>query len=42
VSTKLVQDLLSFNFVGDLADDIKLGFHPFIISDGNAEHRQIN
>jgi hypothetical protein len=42
VSAKLVQDILSFNFVGDLADDTKLGFHPFIISDGNAEHRQIN
>jgi hypothetical protein len=42
VSAKLVQDLLSFNFVGDSADDTKLGFHPFIISDGNAEHRQIN
>jgi len=42
VSAKLVQDLLNFNFVGDSADDIKLGFHPFIITDGNAEHRQIN
>jgi hypothetical protein len=39
---KLVQDLLSFSFVGDSAADIKSGFHPFIITDGNAEHRQIN
>lgn len=41
VSTKLVQDLLSFTFIGDSAADIKTGFHPFMIMDGNTEHRQI-
>jgi hypothetical protein len=42
VSAKLVQDLLHFNFVGDSSDDIKTGFHPFIINDGNAEQRLAN
>jgi hypothetical protein len=42
VTAKLVQDLLNFNFMGDTADDIKMGFHPFIISDGNAEQRYAN
>jgi hypothetical protein len=37
VMAKLVQDLLSFNFVGDSADDISSGLHPFVITDGNAE-----
>jgi PAS domain-containing protein len=42
VTSKMTQDLLAFNFVGDSADDIKMGFHPFIVTDGNAEHRQAN
>ena len=41
-SPKIVQDLLSFTFVGDSADDIKTGLHPFIITDGSTEHRQTN
>jgi len=42
ITAKLVQDLLNFNFVGDSADDIKMGLHPFIITDGNAEQRHAN
>jgi hypothetical protein len=42
VSSKLVQDLLNFNFVGDSSDDLKSGFHPFLITDGNAEQRLAN
>jgi hypothetical protein len=42
VTAKLVQDLLSFNFVGDSADDISTGLHPFLITDGNAEQRHGN
>lgn len=42
VSAKLVQDLLNFNFIGDSTEDIKTGFHPFIIADGNAEQRLAN
>jgi hypothetical protein len=42
VSLRLAQDLLSFMFVGQSADDIKTGLHPFIITDGNAEYRQTN
>jgi hypothetical protein len=42
VTAKLVKDLLNFQFVGDSADDIKAGLHPFVISDGNTEHRQSN
>jgi len=42
VLAKLVQELLNFNFLGELADDIKTGFHPFIVAEGNAEHRQSN
>jgi hypothetical protein len=38
----LVQDLLAFNFMGQSADDIKTGLHPFIIADGNAEYSQVN
>jgi hypothetical protein len=34
--------LLSFNFLGQSADDIKSGLQPFIITDGNAESRQAN
>jgi len=42
ITARLVQDLLNFSFVGDSADDIKLGLHPFIITDGNAESRHTN
>jgi hypothetical protein len=42
VTAKLVQDLLNFQFVGDSANDIKAGLHPFVISDGNTEYRQSN
>jgi hypothetical protein len=42
VTTRLVQDMLSFQFLGQSADDIKTGLHPFIIMDGNAEQRQVN
>jgi len=37
VTAKLVQDLLSFSFLGYSADNIKLGLNPFIITDGNAK-----
>jgi hypothetical protein len=42
VTARLVQDLLDFNFLGQSVEDIKSGFHPFIVSDGNAENRQAN
>jgi len=42
ITTRLTQDLLAFNFVGQSADDLKGGLHPFIISEGNAEHHQTN
>jgi len=42
VSARLTQDMLAFNFVGHSADDVKGGLHPFIITDGNSEHRQNN
>jgi len=42
VTPRLVQDLLSFTFVGQSADDTKTGLHPFVITDGNAEFRQTN
>jgi hypothetical protein len=42
VTPRLTQDMLNFNFIGQSADDLKGGLHPFIISDGNAEHRQNN
>jgi hypothetical protein len=38
----LVQDLLSFTFTGQLADDIKTGLHLFIITDGNSKFCQTN
>jgi hypothetical protein len=37
-----MQDLLSFTFVGDSADNIKTGLQPFIITDGSIEHCQAN
>jgi len=42
VTTRLVQDMHSCQFLGQAADDIKTGLHPFIIMDGNAEQRQVN
>jgi hypothetical protein len=39
---KLVQDLLSFAFIGDSPDDTKTGIHPFVIAEGSSEHRQAN
>jgi hypothetical protein len=42
VTIRLVQDLLAFKFMGQSADDIKQGLHPFIITDGNAEFHQTN
>jgi hypothetical protein len=42
VTARLVQDLLAFNFVGTSSEDIQGGFHPFIITDGNAENRHSN
>jgi hypothetical protein len=42
ITARLTQDMLNFNFVGQSADDLKGGLHPFIIADGNAEHRQTN
>jgi hypothetical protein len=42
VTPRLVQDLLSFTFLGQSANDIRTGLHPFIITDGNAEFRQTN
>jgi hypothetical protein len=42
VTPKLVQDLTTFTFLGDLLDDIKTGLHPFIIADGTLEHHQAN
>jgi hypothetical protein len=41
-STKLVQDIINFNFVSETLDDIKTGIQPFIIADASAEHRQQN
>jgi hypothetical protein len=41
-STKVVQDLLAFSFVGDSPDDTKTGIQPFVIAEGSAEHRQAN
>lgn len=42
VTAHLVQDLLTFQFLGQSIDDIKTGLHPFIIMDRNAEHCQVN
>jgi hypothetical protein len=41
-SAKVVQDLLSFTFVGESSDDIKTGIQPFVITDGSSEHHQAN
>jgi hypothetical protein len=42
VSAKLVQDLLSFTFLGESQDDLKSGIQPFIIADGSEEYRRAN
>jgi hypothetical protein len=42
ITARLVQDLLTFNFVGQSTEDMQSGLHPFIIMDGNAEHHQTN
>jgi hypothetical protein len=42
VTAQLVQNLLSFQFVGNSTDGIKGGLHPFVVMDGNAEQRQTN
>jgi hypothetical protein len=38
VLAKLVQDLLSFTFVGDSQEDLKSGLQPFIVADGSEEY----
>jgi len=42
VSPKIVQDLLSFTFMGTSPEDLKTGIHPFVIADGSEEHRRSN
>lgn len=42
VSAKLVQDLLSFTFMGDSQDDLKSGLQPFMVADGSEEYRRAN
>jgi hypothetical protein len=42
VSAKLVQDLLSFTFMGDSQDDLKTGLQPFMVADGSEEYRHAN
>jgi hypothetical protein len=42
VSAKLVQDLLSFTFIGDSQEDLKSGLQPLIVADGSEEYRQAN
>jgi hypothetical protein len=42
VSAKLVQDLLTFTFIGDSQDDIKTGLQPFVVADGSEENRRAN
>jgi hypothetical protein len=42
VSAKLVQDLLSFTFLGDSQDDLKVGLQPFMVADGSEEYRRAN
>jgi hypothetical protein len=42
VTSKLVQDLQNFIFVGDSMDDLKSGLQPFIIAEGSAKHWQVN
>jgi len=42
ISARLVQDIVSFNFVGETMDDIKTGLQPFAIASGSAEHCQAN
>jgi hypothetical protein len=42
ITAHLVQDLLAFNFIGSSSEDIPGGLHPFILTDANSEHRQLN
>jgi hypothetical protein len=42
VSAKLVQDLLTFTFIGDSQDDIKVGLQPFTVANGSEEFRLAN
>jgi len=42
VFAKLVQDILSFQFVSKTLDDLKTGLQPFVIASGSTEHRQAN
>jgi hypothetical protein len=42
VSAKLVQDLLSFTFMGDSQDDLKTGLQPFMVADGSEEYHRAN
>jgi hypothetical protein len=36
-SSKLVQDQLSFTFIGDTPDDTKMGIYPLVIAEGSSE-----
>jgi hypothetical protein len=42
ITMHMVQDLLSFSFIGQSTKDTKTGLHPFMVSDGNAEFRRNN
>jgi hypothetical protein len=42
VMARLVQDLLTFQLLGQSIDDTKSGLHPFIITDGASENRHVN
>jgi hypothetical protein len=41
-SAKIVQDLLTFTFIGDSQDDLKVGIQPFMVADGTEEFRRTN
>ncbi len=41
-SAKLVQDLVTLTFVGENADNMKLGIQSYIAVYGTTEHRQAN
>jgi hypothetical protein len=42
VTTKLVQDIISFSFIGDHRDDVTTGLSPFNVIDGGETHRKHN
>jgi hypothetical protein len=42
ILAKLVQDLLTFTFLGDSQDDLKVGLPPFMVADGSEEFHQAN